>query len=313
MKLSACALTFLVPVATCSQLIAQTTQTTEPARAGWETHLPPQIDPARADATSTDPGNSTSPALHTGFVEFLSDRLAPFEPMYIVAGTERPNAKFQISLRYQIFNNDGGIAKTFPPLSGLNLAYSQTSFWDLKGKSKPFFDNSYRPELNLFYDDIVDPDELSFFSHIGLIAGVQHESNGDDGTDSRNMNFVYIRPMFTVGDRDNDGLFITFAPRVHTYFGDMSNNSDIERYRGYFDLRFIVGQGGGLQAAFTGRIGSGWDKGSIQMDLTYPLRKLLFGSVDFYADLQVFNGFGESLKEYDQSDTTVRIGVALVR
>jgi len=38
-------------------------------------------------------------------------------------------------------------------------------------------------------------------------------------------------------------------------------------YRGYFDLKLIFGQADGLQAAFTGRVGDDWDKGSVQMDL----------------------------------------------
>jgi phospholipase A1 len=249
---------------------------------------------------------------HTGLVEFLSNRLAPLEPIYFLIGTERPNAKFQFSIRYQVLNTDGPLVTAFEPLKGLNFGYSQTSFWDLEGDSQPFTDNSYRPEVMLLYDDLVPPARLKFFEHIGLQTGVQHESNGQGGDESRNLNFVYIRPILTIGDRDHEGLFLTVAPRFHGYFGDMENNPDIERYRGYVDLRVIVGQGGGLQAAFTGRLGSAWDKGSIQMDLTFPLRKLLFGNVDLYLQGQIFNGYGESLG-YNESDTTYRVGLALVR
>lgn len=272
-----------------------------------------EVPPAHVDPTATSADKSTSPAQYSGLVEYLSDRIAPWEPIYFLAGTEQPNVKFQFSLRYQLFNDDGPLAKAVPALRGVNLAYSQTSFWDLKEDSHPFFDNSYRPELNLFYSDIVDPKRLKFFSQIGLITGVQHESNGEDGDESRTMNFLYIRPIFTVGRRTDEGWFLTLAPRFQAYFGDTESNPDIDEYRGFFELRTIMGQAGGFQAAFTGRLGSGWKNGSIQMDLTYPLRKLFAGNIDFYLDLQVFNGFGESLREYNESDTTVRLGVALVR
>ncbi len=265
------------------------------------------------DPLATDPKNSNSPAQHTGFVEFLSNRLAPYEPMYFVIGTEAPNAKFQLSLRYQLFNDDGPAVQSFQPLKGLNFAYSQTSFWDTSAESAPFEDNSYRPEFLLHYDDLIDPAKLKGLQHIGLQAGLQHESNGQDGDSSRSLNYVYIRPMLTFGDRDNGGFFVTIAPRVHAYIAGEEDNEDMDEYRGYGDLRLIVGQGGGLQAAFIGRMGSDWDKGSIQMDLTFPMRALLAGNIDLYFNLQVFNGFGEGLLEYDESDTMVRAGISLVR
>jgi phospholipase A1 len=271
---------------------------------------PPVANP---DPVATDPRHSNSPARHSGFVEFLSDRIAPYEPIYFIAGTERPNAKFQFSLRYQLFNDDGPAAQAFEPLKGINFAFSQTSFWDLSAHSSPFFDNSYRPEVMLHYDDIIPPDRLRVLEHIGLQAGVQHESNGQEGDNSRSVNYVYVRPLLTLGDRDDGAFFVTLAPRFQADFGRQSHNPDLKEFRGYGDLRLIIGQSGGLQAAFIGRIGSNWDKGSIQMDLTFPLRKLSGGNIDLYLNLQVFNGFGESLLDYNESDTSIRLGVSLVR
>ena len=54
-------------------------------------------------------------------------------------------------------------------------------------------------------------------------------------------------------------------------------------------------------------------RGALQLDLTYPLRALSSKNVDLYLDAQLFTGYGESLLEYDQSETNFRIGVALVR
>jgi outer membrane phospholipase A len=70
---------------------------------------------------------------------------------------------------------------------------------------------------------------------------------------------------------------------------------------------------GGFQAAFTGRVGNNFDKGSLQIDLTYPLQKLAVRDLGMYLHGQFFTGFGESLLEYDQSTTTFRLGLSLVR
>ena len=72
--------------------------------------------------------------------------------MYFLYGTNDPSIKFQVSLKYQIFNPKGSWAQAAPWIEGFHLAYTQTSFWDIAGESKPFFDSSYRPELLWLYD-----------------------------------------------------------------------------------------------------------------------------------------------------------------
>jgi outer membrane phospholipase A len=206
-----------------------------------------------------------------------------------------------------------------PPLGGLYFAYSQTSFWDLGAASSPFFDNSYRPEVLLSYGDLLRDERPAWMRDLGIQVGVQHESNGQDGAESRSMNFVYVRPSITFGAPEVEeaggrgGLFLTVAPRVHTYIGRLSDNPDVEDFRGYGDLRVTVGRRGGLQLAAIGRIGDDWDKGSLQLDLSYPLRPLLRNNIDVFLHAQFFTGYGESLLLYNDADTTFRIGVSLIR
>ena len=195
----------------------------------------------------------------------------------------------------------------------MHVAYSQTSFWDLEGESKPFFDNSYRPELLWSADDLRLKMTPSVVSRLGMQAGLQHESNGKEGADSRSLNIAYIRPSFTFGDAKGDGLFLTFAPKAFAYIGDIGDNPDIKDYRGHFELRGIVGWQEGLQLSTIGRVGDDWDKGSVQFDLSYPLRKVFAGNIDLFLHAQYFNGFGESLLEYNESTSAFRLGVSLVR
>ncbi|MBC8001409.1 MAG: phospholipase A [Opitutaceae bacterium] len=80
-------------------------------------------------------------------IEFFKAHMFPYEPIYFLAGPDAPTARFQISLRYQLLNNDGRLAENAPWLRGLSFAYTQTSLWDLSGQSAPFVDSSYMPEL----------------------------------------------------------------------------------------------------------------------------------------------------------------------
>lgn len=262
--------------------------------------------------TSGKPLTAADQNNRSGFVEYFADHFSGHEPVYILVGQDRPNAKFQVSFKYRVLNPEGSWTEAFSPLGGLHLAYSQTSFWDLEGDSKPFYDNSYRPEVLFAYDHILPKDwAIPGVSRVGLQFGVQHESNGRAGEDSRSMNIAYVRPIFVFGDEK--GLFLTLAPRIFSYIGDLSDNPDIEDYRGHADLRGVVGWDGGLQLAAIGRLGDDGSKGSLQLDLTYPLRQRLAGNVDIYLHGQLFTGYGESLLRYNDADTTFRLGISMVR
>lgn len=256
------------------------------------------------------PNEPALPPNDSGVAEAILPRFSAHEPIYFIAGPDKPNAKFQVSFKYQIFNPDGPWSQAFPPLSGIHLAYSQTSFWDLESDSAPFLDSSYRPELLWSAKDWRI--ENSVVSRLGLQLGINHESNGQDGGDSRSLNVAYIRPSITFGDPD--GFFFTFAPKIYTYvFGMDATNDDIADYRGHADLRLIAGERDGLQLAVIGRVGDDWDKGSVQFDLSYPMRRFFNNNVDLYLHAQYFTGYGESLLDYDEYTNRWRVGVSIVR
>jgi outer membrane phospholipase A len=318
---------FTVPPAARGQMTLALAGGAAPAAVLAVTPPPPGEPPssetsAQAPATSPDSPATAQPRdePRPGFAEYVTQHFSPYEPMYFLIGAEEPNGKFQISLKYRIFNDDASFVRAVPPLGGLHFAYSQTSFWDLESASSPFFDNSYRPELMVSYADLLRGKAAGPIRQLGFQAGLQHESNGQDGLDSRSVNYLYVRPSFTFGatpgEEDHSrvgGLFLSVAPRLHAYLGDDEDNPDIEEFRGYGDLLLVLGQRRGLQLAAIGRIGSDFDKGSLQLDLTYPLRPLLQDNVDIFLHGQFFTGYGESLLLYDESDTTFRVGVSLIR
>ena len=254
-----------------------------------------------------------------GLVEYLTNRIKPHEPVYIIAGGEEVTTKFQFSFKYQILNPDGPIAKKVPPLAGVYFAYSQTSLWDLGEPSSPFFDSVYRPEMLVSYEDLdrffVDGEGerlLPDWFSLGAQGGYRHESNGRDGVNSRSLNYAYIRPLFTF--RGDDRWFLTLAPTFFSYVGDLSDNPDIYDYRGHSELRVVVGQSGGVQLAVTGRVGdTDENKGSLEFDLSVPIRKITANNLDVYFYTQYFTGYGETLLTYDEKSYSLRFGIALVR
>ena len=242
--------------------------------------------------------------------EFFKQHIFGYEPFYFIAGTKSPNGKFQISFKYRLVNDLGWLAEKAPWMSGFHVGYSQTSLWDWNAPSAPFFDSSYRPEFLYSWDRLVGGRPTNWF-RLDLQGGLQHESNGKGGGDSRSMNTVYFRPRFTFGPDTWPQLTIT--PRVWTYLGDLSDNPDIKDYRGYVDLRVAFGWKRGLQISTLGRMGDDWDHGSITVDATYPLMQPPYGSFSIYLMAQYFNGYGESLLGYKEKSEQFRVGISLYR
>jgi outer membrane phospholipase A len=231
-----------------------------------------------------------------------------YEPVYfIVGGDGGLNAKFQISLRFRLFDDHGRLARRMPWIDDVYLSFSQTALWDLGELSKPFKDSSYRPRL--FYGNYDLARFLDGNLRLGFEGGVGHESNGKEGDDSRSYNMLYARPTLTYGDPD--GFRAYFAPLIHNYIAE-SDNPDIDDYRGYVDWLFGVGSKGGLDFWGVLRKGTRSDYGSVELSASYPLSKLSGGDLTGWLMLQYFNGYGESLLDYNRKlDSQLRLGIAI--
>jgi len=231
-----------------------------------------------------------------------------YEPVYfIVGGDGGLNAKFQISLRFRLFDNQGRLARQLPWIDDLYLSFSQTSLWDLGELSKPFTDSSYRPRL--FYANYDLARFLDGNLRVGIESGFGHESNGKEGDASRSYNMLYARPTVTFGDPD--GLRAYFAPLIHNYIA-ASDNPDIDDYRGHVDWLAGFGSKGGLDFWGVLRKGTRSDFGSIELNASYPLSKLSGGDLTGWLMLQYFNGYGESLLDYNRKlDSQLRLGIAI--
>lgn len=230
------------------------------------------------------------------------------EPMYFVVGGNDPrSARYQISFRYRLFDEQGVVAETLPLVRGLYFGFTQTSLWDLSAESKPFQDTSFRPSL--YYQwRLTDPREGNSAT---LAAGYEHESNGQDDADSRSIDTLFLRAEARYFLPDGR-TYVGVEPKVWGYI-DKEDNPDITRYRGYAQLGLRFGRDDGVMLAALLRRGTA-GVGSTQLDLSYPLRQSIFSGVGAFLHLQYFNGYGQTLLEYNESHhPQFRIGVSIVR
>jgi len=260
---------------------------------------------AAAEATSAPETPAPAAALDPDAARFAS-AFSPYEPNYFSAGSHGPtNARYQVSLKFRFFNPN---TKT-PFLEKIFFGYSQNSIWDLNSASKAFRDSSYRPSL-FFLDDTVS--QWTFRgTKLGFQGGFEHESNGKDGADSRSLIIAFVRPTLTFSLEGK--YFISVSPKIYDYL-EKEENPDIAEYRGYVDLLLKIGETDGLQLASTLRKGTRSDAYSVQLDASYPLKKPTFGNLGGYLHLQYFNGFGESLIDYNRHvRSQFRIGLMITR
>ena len=266
------------------------------------------IDSKEEPASKESQRYQTIDSIFTLYQPYLGN-IGAYQPMYFLVGTDPEDSTFQISFKYRFFNPKGSLAKHHPWTSGFHLAYTQTSFWDLAGDSKPFEDTSYKPELmfqsrSLYYGK-------AGFRRLFLQTGFQHESNGRGGDDSRSTNYLYVQPLFIFyHERTKWGMGI--SPKVWAYVAnDNETNPDLADYRGYFDLQIKAGKADSL--VFDGYFGYAKEGGSMQLNLTYPLHKIFFNNLDLYLQVQYVNALAESLIDYTERSQALRIGFAIVR
>lgn len=266
-----------------------------------------QSEPASSPGIASDQAASVAVGPSDRDAARFVTAFSPYEPNYFSAGSNGPtNAKFQVSLKFRLFNPD----TQTPFLEKLYIAYSQTSIWAIGSSSAPFYDSSYRPSF-FFLDEDVSQWPFRTWSRLGFQAGLEHESNGKDGVASRSINIAYVRPTFTLPFADH--YFVSVSPKIYGYL-EKADNPDIPTYRGYSDVLVKVGETEGIQLATTMRKGTGADPYSVELDLSIPLSTPRLGNLGGYLHLQYFDGYGESLLDYNRKvRSQFRIGLMITR
>ncbi len=182
----------------------------------------------------------------------------------------------------------------------LSFGYTQQSFWQAYNGnySSPFRENNYEPELLLtFLGDYA----LGSFHGRLVTLSVNHQSNGQSEPLSRSWNRVMLDFVL-----EHSGTYLSIKPWWRIAEAPLEDdNPDIEEYLGNFELRL-------LRKYNNHSIGMMWrntlhrdNKGALQLDYTFPINRRLRGY------LQLFNGYGESLIDYNHNSKSAGIGVML--
>lgn len=203
-------------------------------------------------------------------------------------------AKFQLSLKAKLLDNligDNG---------DLWVGYTQQSNWQAFNsvESEPFRETNYAPEVFTTWRTGVD---LFGWRWQMVNLGFMHHSNGRSDPLSRSWNRVYATFGF---ERDDWQLYV--RPWVRIGEGSSDDNPDIEDYMGRGDVR-LIWRRGKHDFELMGRYSPGDQRGALQFDWHYPV----FGDLKAY--LQLFTGYGETLIDYDHRQTTIGVGVSVVR
>jgi len=214
---------------------------------------------------------------------------------------ENIEAKFQISFKFPIWNNLIGDADLWG-------AYTNISFWQAYNDtySSPFRDSNHEPEMFLTFKS---QRELLGFKNTYNTLGVVHQSNGQGGSRSRSWNRVYLLSTFERGN-----FAIAFKPWYRLPEDKKSSetdpsgddNPDIDRFMGYGEITAGYKLDDHVfSILLRNNLRTSGNKGAVQLDWTFPLTQHLKGYV------QYFNGYGESLIDYDASVNRIGVGIVL--
>lgn len=213
----------------------------------------------------------------------------------------RAETKLQISLKVPLNGED-----IFLEGDGLYFGFTLKSWWQVYASnlSAPFRETNYQPEV--FY--LAGLDWHPMGGNTGFAVGIEHESNGRTQLLSRGWNRVYTSFLY-----EKDNFAFMFRPwyrfrenkKSDPTDADGDDNPDIEHYMGHFD--FIAGYRSGrheVNMLLRNNLRSD-NKGAVELGWSFPLS----GNAKGY--VQYFNGYGESLIDYNISHERIGLGILL--
>jgi len=237
--------------------------------------------------------------------------ITPFKPNYIMVGYN-PNGntapfeeafpdedidflaaevKFQISFMFPIVQN------IFRDNGDLYFAFTNRSFWQLFNDdlSAPFRETNYEPEFWFQFD--TRGKVLGLTSRL-ITFGYNHQSNGRNNPLSRSWNRLFANFLFERGK-------FALAIKPWIVIGDLTGNEDITDFLGNYEIRAAYKW---KRQTFTllsrNQLQSGFERGAFQFDWSMPIYKRL----RFYT--QYFNGYGESMIDYNYFNNTLGMGLS---
>lgn len=241
--------------------------------------------------------------------------LTPYKPNYLLPFNYNPHpvsrqflgdpnntddvndveVKFQLSFKFPVLYDVVG------KNSSLWVAYTQVSFWQAynSSASAPFRDTNYEPEVFLMTEPKkgflgIKPTYINY--------GLVHQSNGQSVALSRSWNRAYVDLLF----QDKDTVY-SIKPWYRIPESESTDdNPNIEKYLGYGEFTIVHAfDDYTVDMMLRNNLRSSGNKGAVQLGFTFPL----WGKSRGY--VQYFNGYGQSLLDYNRNSQTLGVGIML--
>lgn len=223
-----------------------------------------------------------------------------YKDNYLAAGTSigskptstNSDVKFQVSVSQRLTKS------TLPFNSYLFLFYNQRVYWNVFENSMPVRDFNFNPGIGV--------SNLLIFK--GKLVGkasllIEHESNGRDSIFSRSWNkislcgSIYISPQIMIHAK----YWIPIIDGMH--------NKDILRYCGIFQNGVQVMSSDrryGMAITLVKR--QGWN---LNFNTIVEFNFRIFKQDNQFLFLQYYNGYGESLIDYNKYQSRLRFGFVI--
>jgi phospholipase A1 len=206
-------------------------------------------------------------------------------------------AQFQLSLKVPLGLN------LFNRNLDVFAAYTVRSFWQVYNdeESAPFRETNHEPEIWL---QAYPGWELLGFKNSIVQLGINHQSNGRNDPLSRSWNRVFANFVL-----EKDNLVLGFKPWARISEDDEDDdNPDITDFMGHFELRGVYKWNEHVFSLMSrNNLESGFEEGAFEAGWSFPLGKWPF----LKGYVQYFNGYGESMIDYDQKVNRIGVGLLL--
>lgn len=218
---------------------------------------------------------------------------APFDPQQdgII---EEPEVKFQISIKMPITDEILGDRVT------LYAAYTNQSYWQAYNddNSNPFREANHEPELFAVMEN--DWQIFGFTNKLNTL-GLSHQSNGQSGSKSRSWNRLYAECIFERGN-----FYLSLKPWYRLQTSEQfDDNPDIEHYMGNGELRLAYASHRHTLSLMLRNNLKADNRGAVELNWSFPMSRRAKWFI------QYFDGYGESLIDYNARVKRLGIGIAL--
>jgi phospholipase A1 len=237
------------------------------------------------------------PVLWTNKVNQMPASPTPGNQVKQPLGIQGTEAVYQISLKSKVWQN------IFGDNGDLWLGYTQDSHWQIYNSrlSEPFRETDYEPEAILAFR--TNYHALGWAGRL-LSVSLTHQSNGKNVPLTRGWNRVILTTGF-----ERHGWVLLLRPwwRIPEATSN-DDNPGISNYMGRGEIlvvRDLGRQEFSLLLRHSLRLGN-QSHGAAQFDWAFPIIGNLHGH------LQVFDGYGESLIDYNHRALYVGLGVSVV-